>query len=367
MENPYKNIDPAKIGTALMSLTAGAVFGFDGYVDEVWEIVESRSGKDALTKYKQLGRFGELIVGCGTGGVSAEILRKRRTYGGFTANTGNAAAKLGIDTAMIGLFGRDTLDPVFREFESVCAVMSAGDPAVSHIMEFEDGKLIFVYIREIMDAGWATLTAAVPERRLRELLADKDAVALGYWSNMPAFDDILDGIGGLLPEDGRPRRIFTDLADIRKRDAASLCRTMEKLTDLNRRHPVTLSLNAHEAALLCGSYSITFQCEIDAARRCAEALRRVLALDEILVHTPRFAVSAAEDGSAALPQRFCENPVRTTAAGDNFSAGYLAARLAGLNPTERIATANAAAGVFVRRGKPPDKAELINEIKMLNA
>ncbi|MCL2322710.1 MAG: carbohydrate kinase family protein [Oscillospiraceae bacterium] len=355
------NID--KIEEAFKSLKGKIVFGIDGYVDEVWEVVESRDNEKDVKKYSQMKKFGELIVNCGTGGLSTEILGKRRCFGGFTANTGKAALNLGISTTMVGLYGKESIDPVFKEFEKSCELYSIGNPNVCYIMEFEDGKIMLVDNKGIKGIDWKTLINVIDEETLKNIFRGGDIIALGYWSNIPTFDEFVDGIIGFL-DDNSSQRIFLDLADIRKRDEMSLHKAMDRFSILSKKIPITLSLNEHEADLLLKSYKMEFHYDPVIICRDIQNLMEVLPLDEIIVHTPHFASAVNLKGEAeTVPQLYCEKPVRTTAAGDNFNGGYLAASIASLDLYERLAVANAASRVFLGSGHSANRMELIEELK----
>jgi len=78
-------------------------------------------------------------------------------------------------------------------------------------------------------------------------------------------------------------------------------------------------------------------------------------LDELIVHTPDWAAGAsASEGAAFVPQNRCEQPVKTTGAGDNFNGGYMAANLGcgdeKLTLPERLHVANLTTGYYVRNG-----------------
>jgi hypothetical protein len=362
----WRNVDLNKMDAYFKNPRGTVALGVDGYVDEVWEVVAART-QAGCDVYRELQAFGQVLVACGAGGVSTEILRKRRTYGGFTANTGEAVARLGLTASLVGLYGQEGLDPVFRPLAGLGALYSIGDPAVSHIYEFQDGKLMLVYLQEILDIGWDTLLAALGRDRLGEIFGRADIIALGYWSNMPAFDDLAAGICGNFLSAEKPQQLFLDLADIRKRDRDSLRKTLGGLKEINPRLPVLLSLNEHEAALLAAAFGETFPQSPGPAQGCLARLARTLGLAEVVVHTPAFAAGVSAAGeTAALPQRFCPNPVRTTGAGDHFNAGYLAASL-GLSLAEKLAAGNAAVSFFLRTGASADAEGLRAELAGLGA
>ena len=360
-------IDVNKIINHIKNVKSNIVIGIDGYVDEVWQIINTRSSLTDFSVYSRMSDFGERILRCGAGGLANEIVQKRVSYGGFTGNTGNAVRALGIRPIMLGMFGKNGLNPVFGKFTEDAELISIGDPAVCHIYEFEDGKIMLPYTKAILTLSWETLTASLTPETLSSIFSEADVIALGYWTNMHDFDNIVINISGLARAN-KPRRLFLDLADINKRDAASLEMTLTVLKELGKTLPVTLSLNEHEAALLFSRRNEDFNADAAAVEKTADIVRRRLGFDEIVIHTPRFAAIASEkEGTASIKQIFCEKPVKTAGAGDTFNGGYLASLSGGLNLKERLALANAASGYYVGNGEAPRPNDLRYLLELLAA
>ena len=358
-------INTDKIARYFGNLRGKITLGIDGYIDEVYQIVDTRISLTEYTVFSKMGRFAERILACGGGGLGNEIVRKRRSFGGFTANTGNAAARLGVDTVMLALYGKERLDPVFECFGKMCKVISIGEPALSHIYEFDDGKLMLPYIADIMNFDWETLTGALSVEELKAIFNDSDVIAIGYWSGMPAFDEIVTNLCEQVIADGQNKRMFFDFADTKKRDKKSLRDTLTVLARLNGIIPMTLSMNEHESADVFRFFGEDFSYE-DPGNICdiIERVRLKTGLDELVVHTPRYAAAAsAREGAAAVPQEYCVNPVRTTGAGDTFNGGYMSACLKDLSAAERLAAANCATGFFIRNGYAPDRHEIAAEVR----
>ena len=353
-----------KITECFEGLTGNITLGIDGYVDEVWQIVESRIDKDNYVLLGKMKDLGEMIVKCGDGGLAREVVRKRRTYGGFTGNTGKALGRLGINPIMIGMFGKDTIDPVFEQFCEICNLVSLGDPAICHVFEFEDGKVMFPYIKAILDLNWQNLINIIGIDRVKEVFLNSDIIALGYWSSMPSFDELVSKLCESYIKGGRCRQMFFDFADIKKRDKKALEYTLESLAALNKIVPMTLSLNEKEAELLFSYYDEDFN--ETHLEKTVTRVRDQIGLNEIVVHTPHIAAAVnATEGSVAVEHRYCQNPVITAGAGDTFNGGYIAAALGGLDLKERLIVANATTGFYISKGYAPNKNDLINEIESM--
>jgi len=344
-----------KITDALTSSDNKITMFADGYVDEVWEIVDKRTGLKDYTIYSQMKQFTNRINNSGTGGVGLELVKKRRAFGGFTANIGFAAARLGVNTAMVGVYGDKKLDPIFEPINEICAVYSMGDPAITHVFEFDDGKILMSYMEAVQDISWDSIVSKLGMEKINQLITESDVIGVGYWSLLPAFDEIISQISALLPQDNKRRSFFFDFADFLKKDSVSLYKSLDILKVLNEKASVILSLNEHEAAALFTKYNETMDGELDLIPSKLENVRKNLGLDELVVHTPHYAVAACSTEEAVLVEcPFCEKPVRTAGAGDTFNGGYITARLAKFDIKERLLIANAAVGFFLRNGEFPN-------------
>jgi hypothetical protein len=149
-----------------------------------------------------------------------------------------------------------------------------------------------------------------------------------------------------------------------------LLHTFSVLSLLNEHIPMTLSLNEHEGKILF-SYmgrDFTWDEPLPDTEKDMEYVRRQTGLDELIIHTPFFALGAsADEGTAIVKQRNAEETIITTGAGDNFNGGYLSAcvQKGVLSFRERLFTANAVTGSYVRNGISPDKMALKLEMDEL--
>jgi hypothetical protein len=278
-----------KIEDYYATVSGRVVLGIDGYIDEVWQLVETRKSVSECSVYSHMNSLGELVMNREGSGMAVEILRKRRGYGGFTGNTGNALLALDVKTVMLGMYGKSSIDPIFKDFQDVCEIVSLDDPAICHIFEFTDGKIMFPYIDAILRMNWDSLVDTLGMDRLTEIFSEADIVALGYWSNMPAFDDIIRKMCQTLFYEKKPKKIFFDFADLKKRTTNALVQTLDTLSQLNQIVPMTLSLNDNEAELLFSCYGEPFGADAETTEKTLDSVRHRIGIDEIIVHTPYYA------------------------------------------------------------------------------
>jgi sugar/nucleoside kinase (ribokinase family) len=341
----------------------------DGFVDEVWKILEKRLDRTTFSLYSKVQDFAKAVYESGSGGYSNEIIRKRRGYGGFTGNTGKAIGRLGAVPTIVGMFGKDTIDPAFHGHQEIAKLITVGNPAICQIFEFTDGKIMLPFVEETMDFNWDTLLTAQPWETLKTAFTDCDIAAMGYWAYIPAFDELVSNICESFLIDGRCKRLFFDFADIRKRDRQALDQTLELLARLNSKLPMSLSLNEHEAVLLFSYVGRNFDWKNpEKSENDICYVRKRIGLDELIVHTPYFAVASTEtEGVATALQQYCDNPVITAGAGDHFNGGYIAAsaRQGQLSLYDRLMVGNATTSFYIRNGLSPDMKDLLGELERI--
>ena len=359
------DLDLARITERISNPDGKIVIGIDGYKDSVWQILKSRTDSNDHILYEKMSHFSKTLAGFEEGGFSNEIILKRNSPGGFTANTSKAILGLEANLLMLGMFGKNNIDPVFKFFDEAGDVISVGDPGLVTIYEFTDGKIMLVYLEEVMGFNWQSMIDAIDENKLKSIYMDADIIGLGYWSLMPNFEEIVTKICSLMKDNTKKQRMFFDFADIQKKEKDSLINALEMLSELNKQIPMTLSLNEHEAALMYSYYGETIIQEEDGAgadEQC-EKVRSIIGLDELVVHTPYFAVAASvSEGSCVVNQNYCASPIITVGAGDHFNGGYMTAALKGLSIEERLTVGNAVTYLFLSRGKAPTKEELFEEL-----
>ena len=359
-----KNSEMNRYADYIGNLGGKLLLGCDGFVDEVYQIVSERESLTDFTPMDNLKHFGELIVARSDGGVGLEIVPKRRCSGGFTPNTGRVPAVLGLRPTLLGLYGKQDIDPAFDEFKDNARVISLGDPAVTLVFEFSDGKILLSALKSVANLTWREVEDALGPEKLRELFAGVDILGLGYWSLTPDFDHFLEGFLSQYGETDRPRRMFFDFADIKKKSKASFLETLTLLKRFSGKIPMTMSLNEHEGAEVFARFDTPYPEKPEALADGLAKLRERIGIDEVVIHTPRFAVAShASEGEAIAMQETQTKVIRTAGAGDTFNGAYLCASLGDLPMKERLVIANAATAFFVTHANAPTKEELLAQIE----
>ena len=364
--NKWATIEEVNLEKYLQNLSGKIVLGIDGFIDQVWHVVETRTTDNNYILIDKMQKFGEIIVNRKEGGMANELIKKRRSYGGFTANTGKALGNLDLSTTLIGMYGKEGIDKIFSELQKKCKLISIGDPVISTILEFPDGKIMMPNLDELLNFTWDDFLSSLGHAELEKILADADIVSLGYWSNMPTFDEFINKLNDTFFSKKMPKRLFFDFANIKKRSKEAIFETFKVLEQIYDRIPVSLSQNEHEAVILFSYYGREFIDNMEEVAQATDDIRGIIGLDELIVHTPQYAVISTEtEGVERLEQDYCTAPVITTGAGDTFNGGYIASCLGNLNACERLAIANAATRFYVSNSHTPNRDELLSEIKRI--
>lgn len=364
--NSWADLDEEKISNYIKNADGKVVFGIDGFIDQIWQVVETRKSNNEYILIDKMRRFGEIIVNRGEGGMANELIKKRRSCGGFTANTGRILGYLNLPITLLGMFGEETIDPIFKELQEKCELITLGDPVISNILEFSDGKIMMPYLNELLNFTWNDLVNKIGDKKLKSIFEDADIVSLGYWSNMPTFDEFITKLNENYFYEKYPKKLFFDFANIKKRSVEAIKETFKVLGNLNDKIPVTLSLNEHEAILLFSYYNEELAGDMEEVAKKADSLREKIKLNELVIHTSHYVVAASKtEGIGISVQDYCEKPKITTGAGDTFNGGYVAASIGDLNINERLALANAGIRFYIGNGFPPNRDELIEEVKRI--
>ena len=166
----------------------------DGFIDEQWSLVSKRASYDEVTLLEKMTQFADKINAVGSGGMGIELIKKRIVFGGFTANIGFAAACLGINTTLTGIFGQGQVSPVFAPIQDICKMITLGPSSITHALEFDDGKILMTDMEAVLSVRWSQIVDALGMDELTKLLTESDIIGVGYWSLMPAFDEIVENI-----------------------------------------------------------------------------------------------------------------------------------------------------------------------------
>ena len=333
------------------------VFGFDGYVDRVREMVADRTDPETYDRLATIAALGERVDRsvAADSSLSFEWLQRGTRTGGHTCHLARAFDTWAFAPSMVGMYGDPVADAFDDEFGHL-DLHSLGDPGVTDAVEFDDGKLMLTEIGDTMALDWASLGDRFGHDRLFDLLDGAQLLGTGYWSETPGLPAILSGLrDGWAAMDDPPSTVLVDPGDVRKLDAEGLRAGREAIATLDEVTDVVVSANRAETEVLAAAYDgerdRSFSAAVTAA---ADALDPTWfvghGVDQSLVETA--------DGQHGVRVPAVDDPAMTTSSGDHFNAGLGLALLAGVPPAGAVVVGNAVAGYFVRTAAQPSLTEV---------
>lgn len=336
--------------------------GFDGFVDEMIQLVDQRRSLSDYDAVPTIAAFGAQVARSAGHSSLREIVVTAVHPGGCTVNMGDGLAALGIPVDAFATLG-DPPHPAFsevtRRFRSTHSWACA--PGRTLAFEFADGKAMFSSVTQLADFTPELVSRHLASGHYADACARARVIALTDWTlypHMSAVWKLLQAeVYSQLPH--RPS-FFVDLVDPSGRSTEDIAAMLSLLGNFESSGPVTLGLNGNEANVLARVLGLP-PCDPgvpDTTPALAEALRERLRITEVVIHHVRFASASLAGSRATVSSPYCAQPLKSTGAGDRFNAGYALGLMLGLGPESRLACACGASGFFVRHARSPSREEL---------
>ncbi|HEY0256965.1 MAG TPA: hypothetical protein VGC39_05950, partial [Candidatus Methylacidiphilales bacterium] len=131
------------IGSRAQLLKFQCLLGFDGFVDQIFHVVEQRQSPTKYSPFANIKSFGGKVTAAAGKSANFEIVPQTTKLGGNGPITAFALSTLGAPVHYVGMLGYPELHPVFTEFAKRTKVYSIADPGLTQAFEFSDGKLMF--------------------------------------------------------------------------------------------------------------------------------------------------------------------------------------------------------------------------------
>jgi len=320
-------------------LKKSCFLGFDGYVDSLYSLVQSRMSAKKWTRMESMKSFGELLIGVAGSSANIERVLKKRIFGGFAPNTCRALNAFGVRIYLVAALGHPKLNEFYTEQLGVESI-PISNPGQTLGLEFDDGKVMITDFTPILNINWKTLTDKVKLGKLIKIIETSDIMGFGHWALIPNLNDIWQHfLDELFPSISnlREKIFFVDIADIRKRSRQDLLDLIKILQKIDQLVPVMLSANDLEAYFL------------------SKVLDNV---KPFAPYPPHFATISTVEDHYWITEGFTSKPKFTVGAGDYFHSGTVLGLSCGLAPPEAILMGNALTAIFVRTGNSPNFNQL---------
>jgi len=327
--------------------------GFDGFVDEIIHVVDTRKNLDEYKRIETIKGFSERIASAAGLSANIELVPTQTKLGGNGPIMANALIEQGFEITYMGALGKKDIDPVFKEFAENCkSVISVANPGHTDALEFLDGKIMLGKI-DLADVSFEKLLEKISLKELEILLSEVSLVAFTNWTMLSNLNSILVEFGKIMKGLKTKPRVFIDLADPKKRTTEDVKEVLKLISGLPCKS--VLSMNLSESTLISLALGIN---EEDVVKR-ADLIRQEMGMEAIVIHPVNGAAVSHDDESAWIEGPYTAKPKLTTGAGDNFNAGFCNAWIAGLSPAQCLAVGVCSSGYYVRNAKSATRDNLV--------
>lgn len=346
--------------------TLDVFIGLDGFVDEIFHVVDKRESASVYTRLPTIQQFSQRLADAAGRSTNIEMVSQLIKLGGNGPIMANALAALGLRVSYLGNLGYPNLHPVFEEFARHATVHSIAEPGLTDALEFEDGKVMVGKHQSLKDVTWDNICSRFGLENLKRGLASSSLVSFVNWTMLTAMSEIWESIQrDVIPNlTDVPRVMFIDLADPEKRTHEDIARALKLIEKFQARFEVILGLNEKESFEIAEVLKLEAQ-DHSPAGLCelASQIRHQTNINTVVIHPVSFAVAANGSDTAAVEGPLTSKPLITTGAGDHFNAGYCLARMLALTNEESLWTGVATSGYYVRNAKSPTVQDLIHMLR----
>jgi sugar/nucleoside kinase (ribokinase family) len=338
--------------------------GFDGTVDIICRPVAARrSHGDDYDSFRTISAFGNHVVGADGHSALVEIVPKKQKIGGNGPLMAEAMARFGARVEYIGTIGAPALHPAYADFSSIVKCVSLGEPAITHALEFDNGKVMLSTLSAYDVISPASLAERVGTSHMATSFSQADLVGLFNWACLPHFVDVLQWLlEEVLPSEAFPnpkRWFFFDLTDPSRRTPTEIVRALELMAAFGRFGRTILGMNLNEIRQVSAALSLPEPTNsATGLATAAQAVRKQTGFNVVMAHPARFAAAAGEQGTAVVAGPFTAQPRITTGAGDHLNAGFAFGLTQEWPIDEALALGVLFSGFYVREGRSPQWTEL---------
>ncbi|MDR1542064.1 MAG: carbohydrate kinase family protein [Clostridiales bacterium] len=337
------------------------IVGVDGFVDEIIHVVAQRKDFKSFTRIMNIEEFGNRIVRAAGLSTNIELVTAQTKLGGNGPILANALLEYGADLSYIGAVGSPDIHPVFKPMSDKAAnVYSLCEPGHTDALEFMDGKLMLGKHAGLDAITWDRFKEVLGGlEKTADTLSKADLLALVNWTMIPNMSDIwqsiIDEVFPLLPDRKEKPAIFFDLADPEKRTIEDIRHAMDLISKFEPKFKSILGLNKKELYEIAAVYGVAAETFEDTLKYTYEKL----GIYCLVVHPTKDAACCANGEYFHVDGPYCEKPVLTTGAGDNFNAGFCLGQALGISPLNSLLLGVSTSGFYVRNAKSPSIDDLL--------
>ena len=338
------------------------IIGLDGFVDEIVHLVDQRQDFERFTRIPSLAALGERITRAAGLSTNIEMVPVQLKLGGNGPILSNALLSYGVKLTYIGALGTPTVHSVFEDMASKSEkIYSLCDPGHTHALEFEDGKLLMGKLAVLNELTWDRFKAIVGSPKEIAAMIDRcDLFGMENWTMIPYMSQIwqglIDEVFPLMADRAVKPLAFFDLADPEKRTKEDILEAMKLIGKFEGKFRAILGLNEKELYEIAEVFGV----KADGLKNTTVETYKKLGIYCLVVHPVKEACCCIGGEYYQVGGPYCEKPVLTTGAGDNFNTGFCLAQALGLDPMDSITLGVCTSGFYVRNAKSPTYAEVMD-------
>lgn len=339
-----------------------AFIGLDGFVDEIFHVVDKRESAEEYLRLPTIARLAERMAAAAGKSTNIELVSQLTKLGGNGPIMANALASFGLQVTYLGILGYPNLHPVFAEFARRAKVHSIAEPGYTDALEFEDGKVMVGKHQSLKEMNWRNIQERFGQDTFAAKFNSADLVGFVNWTMLAYMSDIWTAVlRDICPnlDQSRRRHIFFDLADPEKRTPADILRALELIAQFEKHFDVILGLNEKESAEIAHVLGLNANDRSpEGLSELCKAIHSRIRVNTIIVHPTAYALASGPDGLHLVDGPFTPKPRITTGAGDHFNSGFCLGKLLGFNTAQCLLTGVTTSGYYVRSGESPALADL---------
>ena len=331
-------------------LDKNAAIGFDGFVDKIYRPVSSHEN-NKLNYFNTIDDFGNRIKQAAGLSCDIDIELESIQPGGNTPLFANSLGHLGINTDCIAPI--DEYENLFNNYLSKnCKIHSIGEPALSFVLEFFDGKIMLGDTHTFKEIDYEIIKNRVGDK-IYDILNNYELISMVNWSHFDNMSLIWKKLIYYLNKNKdkinqNKQTLFIDLADTNSRSVKDIKEMLKLLNVFRNYYKVILGLNENEAKDI-GS-KMMFK-DINDLNSIGKYLVCKGFVDDVVIHpvAEAYLINKVDSLKVSVPK--VKDPVLTVGGGDNFNAGYSWGILNDLSEEESLVLGTVNARLFVEKGK----------------
>ena len=338
-----------------------AFLGLDGFVDEIFHVVDKRESADKYQRLPLMAQWGERISAAAGKSTNIEFVSQMIKLGGNGPIMANALASLGLNVSYLGNLGYPNLHPVFADFAKRAEVFSIAEPGYTDAVEFEDGKVMLGKHQSLRQVNWANLKERFGQDKFTAKISAANFVGFVNWTMYTAMNEIWTAtLEEICPHLTGPRRtLFFDLADPEKRTPGDIAEALKLIARFEKYFDVILGLNEKESSEIGTVLGLdTKDHSPEGLVKIGEQIRAHVPVNTVVIHPTHYALAVSAGDSAVVEGPFTPKPLITTGAGDHFNAGFCLGKLLGFDNALSVLTGVSTSGFYVRTAKSPAISDL---------